>query len=150
MSECFYFAMFFIDIIISCPMAFNTQTRAFTGINFFADLFFQFWFEWFQIITSFTSVVHQRAKTFIIDIDQLVFGTLDNWTFHVVCRWANIFVLLTIEDIKGDQMNFGVSVLSGFGSGHIDDLACLSLDHNELIFTKGRALLWVGKGGSGS
>ena len=57
------------------------------------------------------------------------------------------FLKLT-EDIKGDQVNFGVSVLSGFGSGHIDDLACLSLDHNELIFTKGRALLWVGKGGS--
>ena len=58
------------------------------------------------------------------------------------------FFLLT-EDVEGDHVNFSVTVLAGFGSGHIDDLAGFALDHDEFTLSESRALLWVGKGSSG-
>lgn len=37
-------------------------------------------------------------------------------------RWAQFFKLLSSEDIDGNKMDLGVTVLSSLGSGHIDDL----------------------------
>ena len=47
--------------------------------------------------------------------------------------WAEIFELLAGEDVDGDQMDLGVTVLAGLGGGHLDDLAWAVLDHDETV-----------------
>lgn len=46
-------------------------------------------------------------------------------------------------------MNFSVAVLSGFGSGHLDDFAGATLKHDETVLAQGRALHREGGGGTG-
>jgi hypothetical protein len=71
---------------------------------------------------------------------QLVFLANDIWDVHVVGGWAKFFELLAGEDIDGDQMDFGVTVLASLGGGHVDDLARAVLDHNETVLSQGRTL----------
>ena len=63
-------------------------------------------------------------------------------------RWGKIFQLLAGEDIDGDQVNFGVTVLSSLGSGHVNDLAWTTLDDNMTVLSQGGTL--HGKGGRGA
>ena len=63
-------------------------------------------------------------------------------------RGAKFFELLASEDIDGNQMDLGVTVLSSLGGGHIDDLAGTVLDHDETVLPQGRAL--HGEGGRGA
>lgn len=64
-------------------------------------------------------------------------------------RWAKFFQLLSSEDIDGDQMDLGVTVLASLRGGHVDDLARAVLDHNETVLSQGRALHWVSGRGAG-
>ena len=57
-----------------------------------------------------------------------------------------IFQLLASEDIQGDDVNLGVTVLAGLGGGHFDDLAGAALDDNVTVLPQSRALLRVGGG----
>lgn len=57
---------------------------------------------------------------------------------------AEILKLLASEDINGDQVNLGVTVLAGLGGRHVDDLARAALDHNVTVLSQGRALHGVG------
>ena len=59
---------------------------------------------------------------------------------HVVGGGREIFVLLGGEDISGDKVNLGVTVLASLGGGHVDDLARAALDDNEAVLTQSRAL----------
>ena len=63
--------------------------------------------------------------------------------------WAQLFKLLAGEDIQGDKMNLGMTVLSGFGSGHVNDLAGATLDHNEAVLAERGALHGIRSGGTG-
>lgn len=64
-------------------------------------------------------------------------------------RWAKFFKLLASEDVDGDQMDLGVTVLASLRGGHVDDLAGAVLDHNEAVLSQGRALHWEsGRGAS--
>ena len=42
----------------------------------------------------------------------------------------HILKLLASEDVNGGEVTFGVTVLSSFGDGDVNDLAGLSLNHN--------------------
>jgi hypothetical protein len=46
-------------------------------------------------------------------------------------RGHHIFELLAGENVGGGEVAFGVAVLSGLGDGDVQDLAGLSLDHDE-------------------
>lgn len=46
---------------------------------------------------------------------------------------AEIFVLLAGEDVKGDKVDLGVTVLAGLGGRHVNDLAGAALDHDEAV-----------------
>ncbi len=61
---------------------------------------------------------------------------------------AEILQLLVGEDVDGDQMDLGVTVLSGLGGGHFDDLAGAVLDADETVLPQGRTLHGVGKRGT--
>ena len=54
---------------------------------------------------------------------------------------AKLFELLGGEDVDGDQVNLGVTVLAGLGGGHLQHLARLVLDKDHV------ALLDVARAG---
>ena len=62
---------------------------------------------------------------------------------------TEIFQLLAGKDIDGDEMDLGVTVLSGLGGAHFNDLARATLDDNEAIFAERRALHRIGERGAG-
>ena len=62
---------------------------------------------------------------------------------------AELFKLLGGEDVDGDQVDLGVTVLAGLGGGHFDDLARAVLDDDETVLPQSRALHGVGGGGTG-
>lgn len=62
---------------------------------------------------------------------------------------AELFKLLGGEDVDGDQVDLGVTVLAGLGGGHFDDLARAVLDDDETVLPQSRALHRVGGGGTG-
>lgn len=78
----------------------------------------------------------------------MIFTTGDVGNLHVVGGWGKIFQLLAGEDIDGDQVDFGVTVLSSLGGGHVDDLAWTTLDNNVAVLSQGGTL--HGKGGRGA
>lgn len=51
--------------------------------------------------------------------------------------------MLVGEDVNGNKMDLGVSVLASLGGGHVDDLAGTALDDDVAVLAKGRALKGV-------
>lgn len=80
---------------------------------------------------------------------KLELATRDVWDVHVVGRWAEIFVLLAGEDVDGDQVDLGVTVLAGLGGGHVNDLAWATLNHDVAVLPQGRALHGEGERSTG-
>ena len=79
---------------------------------------------------------------------QSVLVALDDRDVHVVGRGGQILELLAGEDVDGDKMDLGVTVLAGLGGGHVDNLARAVLDHDVTVLPQGRAL--HGEGGRGT
>lgn len=79
-----------------------------------------FWkFEVILLVARFG--VHERAVS-VVDGHQQVLTTLDDWNIHVVGGWADIFKLLSGENVDGDHVDLSVTVLSGLRGRHFDDL----------------------------
>jgi len=55
------------------------------------------------------------------------------------------YVNLTSENIEGNHVDLGVTVLASLGGGHLNNLAWPVLDHYKSTLAKGRAL--HGEGG---
>ena len=53
---------------------------------------------------------------------------------------AEFFEFLAGEDVNGNKMDLGVTVLASLGGGHVNDLARAVLDHDETVLSQGRAL----------
>lgn len=68
---------------------------------------------------------------------------------HVVGGGGEILKLLAGEDISGNQVNLGVTVLSSLGGRHVNDLARAVLDHNVAVLAQSRTLHGEGLRGSG-
>jgi hypothetical protein len=68
---------------------------------------------------------------------KLVLTTGDVGDIHVV--------LLASEDVKGDKVDLGVTVLASLGGRHVDNLAGAALDHDEAVLAQSRALHGVGE-----
>jgi len=71
---------------------------------------------------------------------KLIFLTGDIGDVHIVGRWAKIFELLASEDIDGNEMNLGVTMLARLRGAHFDNLAGARLDHDEAVLAERRAL----------
>lgn len=76
---------------------------------------------------------------------KLVLTTGDVGDIHVVGGGRKIFVLLASEDVKGDKVDLGVTVLASLGGRHVDNLAGAALDHDEAVLAQSRALHGVGE-----
>lgn len=85
--------------------------------------------------------VHPRWIT-----HELVLPTGDVGDVHVVGGGGQILELLAGEDVDGDDVDLGVTVLASLGGGHFDDLAGTALDDNVTVLAQSRALHGVGAG----
>jgi len=101
----------------------------------------------FDIVFGITVVVQEVQKT-IINVSQAVFLPLNVRDVHVVCRWADIFQFFTRENVDGDEMDLGMSVLSSLGSRHIDDFAGAAFYDDMAVFAESRTLHGVGERGA--
>jgi hypothetical protein len=80
---------------------------------------------------------------------ELVLLAADVGDVHVVGGGAELFKLLGSEDVDGDQMDLGVTVLAGLRGGHLDNLAGTVLDDDEAVLPQSRALHGEGRRGTG-
>jgi hypothetical protein len=62
---------------------------------------------------------------------------------------AQLFELLASEDVNGNQVDLGVTVLARLRSGHLNNLAGTVLDNDEAVLPQGRALHGVRRRGAG-
>ena len=74
-----------------------------------------------DVVLGVTVVGHEVKET-VVDVDELVLLTLDVGDVHVVGRGRDVLKLLAGEDVDGDKVDLGVTVLAGLGGGHVDDL----------------------------
>jgi hypothetical protein len=122
-----------------------------TGVELLFDFVQKFWVVVaMEVISNISAIVHKGKVTFFGDIDQVVLDSGYIWDFHVVGGWRHIFVLLTVKDVDTSHVNFGVTVFTSFGGGHIDDLAWMAFEHSISVLSEGTTLDWVGEGTSGS
>jgi len=113
------------------------------------DLVANFTLRNLDIVLGGAVIGHEGEETIVGDIEKLVFLAADVGDIHVVGGRAEIFKLLASEDVDGDEMDLGVTVLASLGGGHFDDLAGAVLDDNETVLPQGRALHGVGGRGAG-
>ena len=65
------------------------------------------------------------------------------------CGWTGTAPeLLAGEDVDGDQVDLGVTVLAGLGGGHVDNLARAVLDDNVTVLAESGTLHGVGGRGT--
>jgi len=88
-----------------------------------------------QILASFTGIIH-KGKITIIDINELIILATNVGHVHVVGGRTNVLVLFVGEDVQSDHVDLSVTVLACLGSGHFNDFAWATLDHDESIFAK--------------
>lgn len=120
-----------------------------------------------DIIFGVTIVLHQGKEVIIGDVQlpkslvpacagskrkwathKLVLLAGDVGDVHVVGGGGQILQLLASEDINGDDVDLGVTVLASLGGRHVDDLARAALDDNVTVLPQSRAL--HGEGGRGA
>ena len=71
---------------------------------------------------------------------ELVLATCDVGDVHVVGGRAQFFELLASEEVNGNQMDLGVTVLSRLGGAHVDDLAGAVLDADKTVLPQSRKI----------
>lgn len=74
-----------------------------------------------DVVLGVTVVGHEVKET-VVNVDELVLLTLDVGDVHVVGRGRNVLELLAGEDVDGNKVDLGVTVLTGLGGRHVDDL----------------------------
>lgn len=119
-----------------------------------------------DIVLGVTIIRHQGKETIIRDIElvmkistdgeqnirathELHLTAGDVGHVHVMRGGAQFFEFLAGEDVQGDKMHLGVTVLSRLGGGHVDDLAGTALDHNVAVLAQRRTLHREGGGSTG-
>jgi len=75
-------------------------------------------------------LIHKCKLIILSNIDDFPLGTDNDGDSSSVGGGNHIFKLLSGEDVDGEEVTFGVAVLSGLGDGDAEDLAGLSLDHD--------------------
>lgn len=101
-----------------------------------------------DVVLGLTIIAHEGEETIVGNIEELVLAAGDVGDVHVVGGGAEFFELLAGEDVEGDQVDLGVTVLSSLGGRHVDDLAGTVLDDDETVLPQSRTLHGVGGRGA--
>ena len=83
-----------------------------------------------------------------VDPYKLELAAGDVGDVHVVGGRGQLLELLAGEDVDGDQVDLGVTVLAGLGGGHVDNLARAVLDDNVTVLAESGTLHGVGGRGT--
>ena len=83
-----------------------------------------------------------------MDTHELIFLTGDIGDVHVMSGGAEIFKLLAGEDVDGDKMDLGVTVLAGLGGAHFNDLAGTAFDDHMSVLAQSGTLHRIGGRGA--
>lgn len=102
-----------------------------------------------DVVLGTTVRVHQVEET-VLDVKELEFLPPDVGDVHVVGGGRNVFKLLAGEDVDGDKVDLGVTVLTSLGSGHVNDLARPALDDNVTVLPESGTLHREGLGSPGT
>jgi hypothetical protein len=90
------------------------------------------WPAWeLEVLAGLTVLVHEGQEVLVVDVNKGVLSAGDNWYGGTVGGWNHILKLLVVEDVGSSEVALCVSVLSGLGSGYINNLAWLTLDHDK-------------------
>merc|ERR1712029_939006 len=136
-------------IDLGCNDSFFTTSGEHSAQNLLAisngvsDFFSKITIGNFEVLTHVTTVVHQ-GEIIVVNVAKLVVLSGHIGHVHVVGGGANIFAFLSCENVEGDHVDFGVTVLTGLGGGHLHNLARAALNHNKSVFTQSRTLHRVG------
>jgi len=95
-----------------------------------------------------TAVVHQAKVAVVADVEQGVVLAQDVGHVIVVRGRDQLLKLLAGEDIDGDEMALGVTVLASLGGGHVRDLAGTVFDADVSTLADGSRLLGEGERGT--
>lgn len=126
----------------------DTDNQVLAVVELGSNLVTQFTIWDLDIVLGVTVGGHQRQKT-IVNVQQLVFGSAYEGNVHVVGGWRQVLQLLAGENVNGDQVDLGVTVLTSLGSRHVDNLTRSALDDNVTVLSQCRALHWIGQSGAG-
>lgn len=102
-----------------------------------------------DVVLGTTVRVHQVEET-VLDVKELEFLPPNVGDVHVVGGGRNVFKLLAGEDVDGDKVDLGVTVLTSLGSGHVNDLARPALDNNVTVLPESGTLHREGLGSPGT
>jgi hypothetical protein len=78
-------------------------------------------------------VTGNEMEEAIVNVRELVLSTGDVGDIHIVSGRAELLQLLVGENIDGDEMDLGVTVLAGLRGAHLNDLAGTTLDDNVTV-----------------
>ena len=105
----------------------NSDGDFLTFIEGFLDLLHEFLIRGAGLV-DFVVIFGEKRKAVALDVDEHVFGLLDDRAGEAVRGGRDIFVLSASEDINGDEGGLSVTVLSGLGNGDVNDFAREALD----------------------
>jgi len=84
-----------------------------------------------NVLLHLTTRGKEGAGTISIDVEELELCLNDDGAGDVITSTEGFFVLLVGEDILTGDHGLGGAVLTGLGSGHLDDLAGENFLHHE-------------------
>lgn len=103
------------------------------------------WLRHLNIVPGLPGSLIVQGKEIVVESEKGIFLAHNMGNILVVGGWAKIFQLLLGENVFSSDMNLRVSMLSGLGSGHIDDLARTIVDEDVTSLSQGRALNRIGQ-----
>lgn len=103
-----------------------------TGVLIIPDPVTELSFGNLDVILLRTVGLDQLEKV-VIDVRELILSTGDVGNVHVVGGRTQVFELLSGENVDGNQVDLGVSVLAGLRGAHLDDLAGTTLDDDVSV-----------------
>ena len=85
------------------------------------------------------AILLDKVEEIIVDVRELVFSAGDVGNVHVMGGRAEFFQLLAGEDVDGNKVDFGVTVLTGLRGAHFNNLAGATL-YDDVPMAKFRVL----------
>ena len=102
-----------------------------------------------QVLFYFGMLIHERHVSLVIDVNESVLLLGLEGSINVITGGECALVLVGSEDVNTGDHSLGGTVLTGLGSGETDDLARVTLDHDERTVLEGTSLNLLDTGGTG-
>ena len=99
-----------------------------------------------DVIASLSDLIQQRHVVIVSNVQDRVLLADHVGDTGGMSGGDDILILLVVEDVNGGEVTLGMSVLSGLGSGHVNNLGSSALDHDVAALSDLSGLGRVGQG----